>query len=187
MADPRGFLKHGRESTPYREVDERLGDWKLVQEHFPLEKTQEQASRCMDCGIPFCNNGCPLGNIIPDFNDLVFRNKWEDALARLHEAGLGHGDIRAENVLVVDGNPYFIDATALRESRAADARAYDLACALSVLERKIGAREAVDIAMARYTVPDLLAAREFVGFINIRPDHDFDGALLRGEIEKRAT
>ena len=84
MGDVRGFLKHGREATEYRDVDERLSDWKLVQSDFPTEKTQTQASRCMDCGIPFCNNGCPLGNIIPDFNDLVFRDKWEDALSRLH-------------------------------------------------------------------------------------------------------
>jgi glutamate synthase (NADPH/NADH) small chain len=65
-------------------VKERLDDWQCVQEDFPREKTQEQAARCMDCGVPFCNQGCPLGNIIPDFNDLVFRDKWEDALARLH-------------------------------------------------------------------------------------------------------
>ena len=84
MADPRGFLKYGREGTPYRPAEERVSDWKLVQEHFPPEKSKEQAARCMDCGIPFCNDGCPLGNIIPDFNDLVFRDKWEDALARLH-------------------------------------------------------------------------------------------------------
>jgi glutamate synthase (NADPH/NADH) small chain len=84
MGDARGFLKHGRETAHYRKVDERLGDWRHVQDDFPPERSQEQASRCMDCGIPFCNNGCPLGNIIPDFNDLVFRDKWEDALARLH-------------------------------------------------------------------------------------------------------
>jgi glutamate synthase (NADPH/NADH) small chain len=84
MADVRGFLKYPRESTPYRSVDERLHDWRCVQEDFPAEKTREQAARCMDCGIPFCNQGCPLGNIIPDFNDLVFRDKWEDALASLH-------------------------------------------------------------------------------------------------------
>ena len=84
MGDVRGFLKHQRESTGYRGVNERLGDWKLVQEHFEADKSKTQASRCMDCGIPFCNNGCPLGNIIPDFNDLVYRDKWEDALARLH-------------------------------------------------------------------------------------------------------
>ena len=84
MADARGFLKHGREKTHYRKVEERLRDYRSVQDDFPPEQTKEQAARCMDCGIPFCNNGCPLGNIIPDFNDLVFRDKWEDALARLH-------------------------------------------------------------------------------------------------------
>ena len=84
MADPRGFLKHARENTRYRDVRERVADWRHVQRDFPREKTREQAARCMDCGIPFCNDGCPLGNIIPDFNDLVFRDKWEDALARLH-------------------------------------------------------------------------------------------------------
>ncbi len=84
MADVRGFLKHKRESTPYRPVEERRHDWRCVQEDFPEEKTRAQAARCMDCGIPFCNQGCPLGNIIPDFNDLVFRDKWEDALSRLH-------------------------------------------------------------------------------------------------------
>jgi glutamate synthase (NADPH/NADH) small chain len=84
MADVRGFLKYGREKTPYRPVEERLQDWRLVQDHFEPEKTLHQAARCMDCGIPFCNNGCPLGNLIPDWNDLVFRDKWEDALQRLH-------------------------------------------------------------------------------------------------------
>jgi glutamate synthase (NADPH/NADH) small chain len=84
MADPRGFIKHDREATPYREIGARLKDWKQVQEDFPHSKTVEQASRCMDCGIPFCNDSCPLGNIIPDFNDLVFRDQWQAALSRLH-------------------------------------------------------------------------------------------------------
>jgi glutamate synthase (NADPH/NADH) small chain len=84
MGDVRGFLKHKRESTHYRPVDQRLHDWRCVQEDFAPEETRTQAARCMDCGIPFCNQGCPLGNIIPDFNDLVFRDKWEDALVRLH-------------------------------------------------------------------------------------------------------
>jgi len=84
MADPRGFLKHARETASYRDPEVRVGDYRQVQLEFSHEKTVEQASRCMDCGIPFCNDGCPLGNIIPDFNDLVFRGKWEDALARLH-------------------------------------------------------------------------------------------------------
>jgi glutamate synthase (NADPH/NADH) small chain len=84
MGDVRGFLKHKRDSTHYRPVEQRVHDWRCVQEDFPPERTRTQAARCMDCGIPFCNQGCPLGNIIPDFNDLVFRDKWEDALARLH-------------------------------------------------------------------------------------------------------
>jgi glutamate synthase (NADPH/NADH) small chain len=84
MADVRGFLKYPRKGTAYRPVEQRLADWKCVQSDFTPEESRTQAARCMDCGIPFCNNGCPLGNIIPDFNDLVFRDKWEDALARLH-------------------------------------------------------------------------------------------------------
>ena len=84
MGDARGFLQHGREGTSYRPSEERVRDWKLVQDHFDPDKTKAQASRCMDCGIPFCNDGCPLGNVIPDFNELVYRDKWEDALVRLH-------------------------------------------------------------------------------------------------------
>ncbi|MAE96162.1 MAG: glutamate synthase [Deltaproteobacteria bacterium] len=83
MADPRGFLKHDREPTSYRAVEERLSDWSCVRQDFDRDKAELQASRCMDCGIPFCNEGCPLGNIPPDFNDLVYREKWEDALSRL--------------------------------------------------------------------------------------------------------
>ena len=84
MADVRGFLKYDREGQAYRPVEERLEDWECVQVDFTEDRTRTQAARCMDCGIPFCNDGCPLGNIIPDFNDLVFREKWEDALVRLH-------------------------------------------------------------------------------------------------------
>jgi glutamate synthase (NADPH/NADH) small chain len=62
----------------------RLRDWREVYEDFPVEQVQTQAGRCMDCGIPFCNNGCPLGNLIPDWNDLVYRDHWRDAIDRLH-------------------------------------------------------------------------------------------------------
>lgn len=79
-----GFLEFDREPAPLRPVEERLRDWSEVQENLEPEATQRQASRCMDCGVPFCNNGCPLGNVIPDWNDLVYRGKWEDALVRLH-------------------------------------------------------------------------------------------------------
>ena len=84
MGKPTGFLESGRESTRNRDRKERLHDWKVVQVDFPEDAIRTQGSRCMDCGIPFCNEGCPLGNIIPDWNDLVYRGKWEDALARLH-------------------------------------------------------------------------------------------------------
>ncbi len=84
MGDVKGFLNHGRELPSRRPVPVRLLDWKEVYEEFPAEDLQTQASRCMDCGIPFCNNGCPLGNIIPDWNDLVYRGRWESAIERLH-------------------------------------------------------------------------------------------------------
>src|SRR4029079_7574276 len=67
-----------------RDVPVRLLDWKEGYTAFPLDKVQTQAGRCMDCGIPFCNNGCPLGNLIPDWNDLVYRAHWRDAIERLH-------------------------------------------------------------------------------------------------------
>ena len=84
MGDVKGFLKHGRETPTRRPVPVRLRDWDEVYEPFPDERLQVQASRCMDCGIPFCNNGCPLGNLIPDWNDLVYRGHWRDAIDRLH-------------------------------------------------------------------------------------------------------
>jgi glutamate synthase (NADPH/NADH) small chain len=84
MGDSTGFMKHDRQLPSRREVPVRLRDWKEVYEDFPIAKVREQASRCMDCGIPFCNNGCPLGNLIPDWNDLVFQDRWRDAIDRLH-------------------------------------------------------------------------------------------------------
>ena len=84
MGDIRGFLEHERELPERRPVAVRLTDWREVYEPFPEEKLQAQASRCMDCGIPFCNHGCPLGNLIPDWNDLVYREQWREASDRLH-------------------------------------------------------------------------------------------------------
>ncbi len=84
MGDIHGFMRHERELPSRRPVPVRLRDWGEVYEEFPAEATQTQAARCMDCGIPFCNNGCPLGNLIPDWNDLVFRDQWELAVERLH-------------------------------------------------------------------------------------------------------
>ncbi|MEU5850198.1 glutamate synthase subunit beta [Saccharopolyspora shandongensis] len=91
MADPRGFLKHARADAPKRPVDERLGDWQEVYAALSTEdrkaETSTQAARCMDCGIPFCHSGsagCPLGNLIPEWNNMVRRGQWQDAAERLH-------------------------------------------------------------------------------------------------------
>jgi glutamate synthase (NADPH/NADH) small chain len=89
MADPRGFLTTGREVAKRRPVDERLNDWNEVYPedgvgHALLPIITKQAGRCMDCGIPFCHAGCPLGNLIPEWNDLVWRNDWQEAIERLH-------------------------------------------------------------------------------------------------------
>ena len=84
MGETTGFLKWNRQGPTRRPVELRLKDWKEVYEPFATENLQTQAGRCMDCGIPFCNNGCPLGNLIPDWNDLVYRNHWQDAIERLH-------------------------------------------------------------------------------------------------------
>ncbi|MBI3012009.1 MAG: glutamate synthase subunit beta [Elusimicrobia bacterium] len=79
-----GFKEFKREMPEDRPVTERVQDWKDVHKRFPEEQLKIQASRCMDCGIPFCHKGCPLGNIIPDWNDLIYRNDWKEALERLH-------------------------------------------------------------------------------------------------------
>lgn len=79
-----GFMEEGRVKQPYRSVDERSADYKQVMQPWAVEPLKTQASRCMDCGIPFCHQGCPLGNMIPDWNDLVYRGQWRDAIERLH-------------------------------------------------------------------------------------------------------
>jgi glutamate synthase (NADPH/NADH) small chain len=84
MADPRGFIKFARETPTRRPVPVRVHDWHEVYQPFPLASITKQASRCMDCGIPFCHSGCPLGNLIPDWNDLVYRDHWREAIERLH-------------------------------------------------------------------------------------------------------
>ncbi len=84
MGEATGFLQWERKTAWHRPVPVRLRDWKEVYEPFPAPELNHQAGRCMDCGIPFCNNGCPLGNLIPDWNDLVYRDHWRDAIDRLH-------------------------------------------------------------------------------------------------------
>ncbi len=84
MGDPTGFMKHDRKTPTMRPVPVRILDWNEVYEPFDEAELKTQASRCMDCGIPFCNSGCPLGNLIPDWNDLVYRDDWKAASERLH-------------------------------------------------------------------------------------------------------
>jgi glutamate synthase (NADPH/NADH) small chain len=84
MGKATGFLEIVRTKHPARPVPERLRDWREVYEPYPVTALTDQAARCMDCGIPFCHHGCPLGNVIPDWNDLVYRNQWRMAADRLH-------------------------------------------------------------------------------------------------------
>ena len=84
MGDPVGFKKYNRKTIPRRKSTKRIEDWKEIYTSWSLKESHEQSSRCMDCGIPFCNNGCPLGNLIPEFNDLVSEGNWEEAIVRLH-------------------------------------------------------------------------------------------------------
>ncbi|MEZ5446053.1 MAG: glutamate synthase subunit beta [Gammaproteobacteria bacterium] len=84
MGKPTGFLEFHRAKQPYRPVKERVLDWKQVMAGWADDALKQQASRCMDCGIPFCHQGCPLGNLIPDWNDLVYNNRWREAIDRLH-------------------------------------------------------------------------------------------------------
>jgi len=85
MGKATGFIEHSRVKPPARPVTERVGDFRHVYYAFPVDELTRQASRCMDCGIPFCHQGCPLGNLIPDWNDLVYRNNWKAAIERLHQ------------------------------------------------------------------------------------------------------
>jgi len=85
VADPQGFLKvRERELPTRRPVPVRIKDWHEVYQEQDLAQLQRQAGRCMDCGIPFCHNGCPLGNLIPEWNDLAWRGDWAEAIERLH-------------------------------------------------------------------------------------------------------
>jgi len=83
MGDPKGFLKVGRVEEGDRAIDERVRDWHEVHLAAPMDQVRSQASRCMDCGIPFCHQGCPLGNLIPEWNDLVHRGRLDEAVRRL--------------------------------------------------------------------------------------------------------
>ena len=85
MGKSTGFIEYSRSKPPSRPVTERIGDYRHVYRAYPIEDLTRQAARCMDCGIPFCHQGCPLGNLIPDWNDLVYKNNWRAAIERLHQ------------------------------------------------------------------------------------------------------
>jgi glutamate synthase (NADPH/NADH) small chain len=84
MADPKGFLTTPRVTPSRRPVSVRIADWREVYTEFGTARLELQAGRCMDCGIPFCHQDCPLGNLIPEWNDLVWREDWAEAARRLH-------------------------------------------------------------------------------------------------------
>src|SRR5213076_3250496 len=84
MGKPTGFKEYRREKFPELPPSERVQNYREFTLALPVVKLQEQGARCMDCGVPFCHTGCPLGNIIPDWNDLVYRGRWEEAIRRLH-------------------------------------------------------------------------------------------------------
>ena len=79
-----GFIDYSRELAPRRPVAQRVNDWFEIYQDFPEESLRKQGARCMDCGVPFCQTGCPVSNHIPDWNDLVYRGRWKDAVRQLH-------------------------------------------------------------------------------------------------------
>ncbi len=84
MGKTTGFMEYTRELPQRRPVSERVNDWFEIYKAFPEENIRQQGARCMDCGVPFCHNGCPVNNIIPDWNDLIFRGRWKEAIRVLH-------------------------------------------------------------------------------------------------------
>src|SRR5260370_25147017 len=121
MGKPTGFLEIARVTPQRRPVTERLHDWHEVYKEFPEDNLKAQASRCMDCGVPFCHQGCPLGNIIPDWNDLVYRDRWRDAIERLHATNnfpewtgrLCPAPCEGSCVLAINDDPVTIKAVAV--------------------------------------------------------------------------
>jgi glutamate synthase (NADPH) small chain len=84
MGKDTGFLEYARELAPRRPVTQRVNDWFEIYLDFPEEKLRTQGARCMDCGVPFCQTGCPVNNLIPDWNDLVYHGRWKEAVRQLH-------------------------------------------------------------------------------------------------------
>lgn len=124
----------------------------------------------------------PLDRLDPTTVEALLPALFE-SLSVMHEAGIAHGDLRGENVLVIGDEIYFIDATKVNEQAIEDARAYDIACAFAALQPLVGARAAVRTASEFYTDEQLLNAEAYLDFVNLRPDHDFDTLQTKGELE----
>jgi glutamate synthase (NADPH/NADH) small chain len=118
MGKPTGFIEIKRKKHPTRPVEERIHDWREVYLPYPNADLQDQGARCMDCGIPFCHQGCPLGNLIPDWNDLVYHDRWHAAIDRLHATNnfpeftgrLCPAPCEGACVLEINGDPVTIKA-----------------------------------------------------------------------------
>ncbi|WP_420182692.1 RIO1 family regulatory kinase/ATPase [Haloarcula sp. KBTZ06] len=180
-----GFFEHF--GTPYEMAEHELAATRRMREIGVNAPEPIEAFEYDGMGVlvlEYIPDFEPLDHLSPEtvecHSPTVF-----DFLHRMHEDGLAHGDFRCENVLVAHDDLYFIDATSVREEAISDARAYDLACALGALEPLIGAPAAVSAAAMHYETAELLAAEEFLDFVNIRPDHDFAAAEIRGAVEKR--
>ncbi|HKU95033.1 MAG TPA: glutamate synthase subunit beta [Vineibacter sp.] len=116
MGKPTGFLEIERRERPYDKVETRIKSWKEFVKPLPAAEVRQQGARCMDCGIPFCHNGCPVNNMIPDWNNLVYRDQWQDALETLHSTNnfpeftgrICPAPCEAACVLNIDDNPVTI-------------------------------------------------------------------------------
>jgi glutamate synthase (NADPH/NADH) small chain len=116
MGKPTGFLEIERRDRPYDKVEARIKSWKEFVKPLPASEVRQQGARCMDCGIPFCHNGCPVNNMIPDWNNLVYRDQWQDALETLHSTNnfpeftgrICPAPCEASCVLNIDDNPVTI-------------------------------------------------------------------------------
>ena len=186
-AGTEGFFE--RYETPYEMANHELEATRKVRE---IGVNAPEPIEALEIG----GLGVVVLEYLPDFQTLdevdhererELAPKLFGTLRQIHDAGLAHGDLRAENVLVLDDELYVIDATNVSEGGREDARSYDLASALAALEPLVGASVAVDAALTSYDPAELLAAGRFLDFVAIRPDHDFDAAELKGELEKRAT
>ena len=182
-----GFFEHF--STPVAMAEHELEATERMRELGVNAPAPVEAFEADDLGVvvlEFLPEFRPLADLGPE-EVATYAPALFGALATMHANGLVHGDLRDENVLVQGGELYFIDATNVRDDGIDRARPYDVACALGVLAPRIGARAAVAAALEHYDHADLLEAREFLDFVSMRPDHAFDAAGVKGEVERVAA